>query len=84
VRNDENIKGIKIGEESKLAMYADDANALVEDAFSAKHLLKLADRFGKASGLWLNKETTEALWLGSKKLSDEKPLGGNLAYYNDK
>jgi exonuclease III len=76
VRNDDNIKGIKIGdEESKLAMYADDANALLEDAFSAKHLLKLADRFGKASGLWLNKEKTEALWLGSKKLSDEKPLG---------
>jgi hypothetical protein len=56
-------------------MYADDANGQLKDKQSAKCLLKLADRFGRASGLKPNKEKTEAMWQGSMKDSNEKPLG---------
>ena len=75
IRCDENIAGIKIGDnEVKLAQYADDINGLVEDEASAKLFLLTVERFGVISGLNLNREKCEAMWIGSKRNSTEKPL----------
>jgi len=75
VNNDQRIKGIKLYDnEVKLSQYADDTTCFLYDETSAKHLLEVIDSFGKASGLKLNKNKTEALWLGTKRFSKDKPL----------
>ena len=48
VRNQENIKGIKIsGLETKLLQFADDTTAILADLNSARALLKLLNDFEK-------------------------------------
>ena len=52
VRNDENIKGIKISDsETKLLQLVDDTTAILGDLNSAQALLKLLNDFEKVSGL---------------------------------
>ena len=69
VRNDENIKGIKISDsETKLLQFADDTTAILADLNSAQALLKLLNDFEKVSGLKLNVMKTEAMWIGSLKI----------------
>ena len=66
VRTQENIKGIEIdGMETKLLQFADDTTVFLSDLNSAKALFKLLDYFEKVSGLKLNVEKTEAMWIGS-------------------
>ena len=74
VRNDENIKGIKISDsETKLLQFADDTTAA--DFNSAQALLKLLNDFEKVSGLKLNVMKTEAMWIGSLQNCEDEPLG---------
>ena len=55
IRNQENIKGIKIkGLETKVPQFADDTTAVMSDLESARALFLLLERFEKASGLKLN------------------------------
>jgi len=76
IRQNEMIKGIKVSDtEIKVLQYADDTNGTVEDIESAKRFLAEVDTFGTYSGLQLNKEKTEAMWLGSSRNSRSKPLG---------
>ena len=76
VRNDENIKGIKISDsETKLLQFADDTTAILADLNSAQALLKLLDDFEKVSGLKLNVMKTEAMWIGSLQNCEDEPLG---------
>ena len=42
---------------------------------SAKALFTLLKKFENSSGLKVNSEKTEAMWLGSSRLSNKKPLG---------
>ena len=64
-RKDEEIRGIKIsGTECKLSQYADGSELL----FS--RTLYLLDIFADISGLKVNYEKTEALWIGSLKNSN--------------
>ena len=76
VRNDENIKGIKISDsETKLLQFADDKTAISADLNSAQALLKLLNDFEKVSGLKLNVMKTEAMWIGSLQNCEDEPLG---------
>ena len=76
VRNDVNIKGIKISDsETKLLQFADDTTAILADLNSAQALLKLLNDFEKVSGLKLNVMKTEAMWIGSLQSCEDEPLG---------
>ena len=76
LRNNENIKGIKVGnDEIKLAQFADDTTVFLKDTHSVKTTLDLLNRFWKISGLKLNIDKTEVLGLGSLKDVDLKQFG---------
>ena len=76
IRNDANIKGIKINNsELKLSMYADDMTLVVKDVKSAKHAFALLKTFEHHSGLRLNVDKTEGMWLGGQKHSTNTPFG---------
>ena len=64
VRNNDEIKGIKINKEFKLAQYADDTTAILSDIESIRPLFREIELFGTISGLELNKEKTQVMPLG--------------------
>ena len=73
IREHPKIEGIQVEkEEVKLAQFADDTTPLLKSQKSVKPLLKLLKDFGKISGLEINTEKTEFLWLGDKALSKDK------------
>ena len=83
IRNEKEKKGIKIyNTEVKVSQYADDTTLILDGTEeSARASLLLIEAFGNISGLRLNNEKTEALWIGSKrncnlKLGPEKILNG--------
>ena len=60
-----NIRGIKVeNKEIKLTAFANDLTTFLHGIQSFKRLSITKDRFGICSGLKLNTEKTEALWLG--------------------
>ena len=76
IRSNNDIKGFIVNKnEIKITMYADDTTAFLADKQSAKCLFAELDQFRKASGLKINMEKTEGLWLGSKVNSKENPFG---------
>ena len=58
-----------------MLLYADDMNGILRDVASAKEFLKVVERFGNVSGLKLNREKTEGMWLGRARQCNNKPLG---------
>ena len=72
VRKDENIRGINIANvECKLSQYADDTTMILDGSeLSLSRTLLLLDNFAILSGLKINYEKTEALWMGSYKDRD--------------
>ena len=76
IRQNKQIQGIEVGDKClKLLQYADDTNGLVVNLKSARQFLCVVEEFGVFSGLLLNKDKTEAMWLGKCRRSHEKPLG---------
>lgn len=76
IRSNHDIKGVNFfGEEIKLSIYADDMTAFLTDTISAENLLMLLQKFAQVSGLKINLDKTEAMWLGSCKGRRYKPLG---------
>ena len=76
IRADEEIHGIKIGEyEIKLTQYVDDMTVFVSNRLSAQRLFAVLDRFKLASGLQMNIDKTEGLWLGRNKNCHDTPFG---------
>ena len=76
IRSNANIKGFIVNNNNiKLTMYADDTTAFVADEQSANCLFAELENFRKASGLKINIEKTEGLWLGSNANSQKKPFG---------
>ena len=77
VRESKTIKGIKINEDSeiKISQYADDTNGILDGIVSARAFLEILRKFECCSGLKVNKEKTEAMWLGNERSSNRTPLG---------
>ena len=57
--------------------FADELTAAVSNITSAKRLFEVLDCLTRVSGLKLNKETTEDLWLRSVKNCKKRPFGIN-------
>ena len=58
-----------------LIQYADDTIMFLEDENSVRRLIRLLKTFGDFSRLKVNKEKSDAMWLGSKRHSNKQPLG---------
>ena len=72
IRNDPCIKGIKIDNaEVKLAAFADDLTTFLQDKGYLEHLFGTLKAFEGCAGLKLNKDNTEAYWLGSSHNCNE-------------
>ena len=75
IREDDRIEGMKVnGVEAKLAQYADDTTAILRNLQSAEHFLQTLHEFSKISGLKINKEKTEAMWLGPNRHNNARLL----------
>ena len=73
LREDKEIEGVKIGnEETKLIQFADDTSPILKDKKSIKPLFNLLESFARVSGLIINVEKTEVMWIGKKISSIEK------------
>ena len=66
IRKEKSIKGIHVLDtECKISQYADDTTLLLDGSeLSLQKAFELLDKFGCISGLKVNYEKTEALWIG--------------------
>ena len=68
IKQNENVKGISISKaQSKLLQYADDSTLTLTDSQSISYALKEIEIFTGATGLQLNVNKSEGLWLGTLK-----------------
>ena len=78
-RKDVNVKGIKFGNyEVKQVLYADDITILAKDTSSVERLRSIFEAFEKISGLRVNKEKTNFMWMGNEFEMPGIPTFGNL------
>ena len=76
IRQNNNIAGITFNNtEIKVMQYADDTTGILKDIKSAREFFKTLEEYGKLSGLKLNMEKTEGMWIGQNKHDKRKPLG---------
>ena len=76
VRQNKEINGITKGkEETKLLQYADDMNATLSDTTSLQALLDQLEVFKNVSGLTINCDKTEGMWIGSLRSNKMKLFG---------
>ena len=71
IRQHNNIQGIHInGTEHKISQFADDTEIILQgDKLSFEETISSIETFSKFSGLCLNSNKTNAVWLGSKQNS---------------
>ena len=71
IRNNENIKGIKLhNTEFKISQFADDTSLILDGTEkSLINALETLTFYGKISGLNINMDKTTIIWIGSKKES---------------
>ena len=76
IRQSHLVKGVSLfGNEIKLSQFADDTNLVCSDLLAVENALQILDDFGDISGLRLNKEKTQAMWLDPWANKKVKPLG---------
>ena len=77
IRNHKQIKRIRIlDEECKVSQYADDTTLILNGSdVSMQQSFYLLDSFAEISGLKVNYEKTEALWIGSLRLQKKDYSG---------
>ena len=78
IRKDKEIKGITVNPENitfKGTSFADDNCYTISDKQSVQNLIEKIQRFGKCSGVKLNKEKTEARGMGSLRNNTEVIAG---------
>ena len=75
MRKNIDIQGITTDDhEIKISAYADYAKFLAIKVHSMELVLAICDTFQEFPSLKLNKEKSEACWIGSKKHDKDKPL----------
>lgn len=68
IRQNKNIRGIRIGDtEFKISQLADDTTCFLNDEESGFEVLNIMQSFHSLSGLKINLNKTEAIWIGSKR-----------------
>ena len=83
VRRDTLIRGIQISDnECKISQYADDTTLILDGTRSSiERSFVLLNIFAKLSGLKVNYEKTEALWIGSfKNRTDKLAINQNIRW----
>jgi hypothetical protein len=76
IRENKNIKGIKLGqEEIKISLLADDITLLLENTESIMTTLQTLNQFRKCAGLKINIDKTFAKYIGKLKDNDYYPHG---------
>ena len=76
IRTNENIEGIKIGEdETRSLLCADDMTATLTNISSVEKVIQILNDFEKCSSLKMNLSKTKVMWIGKNKSSLEPPLG---------
>ena len=69
IRNDDNIRGIKLGQnEIKQVLYANDITLFLQDRESVKRVQPIFEAFEKISDLKINKDFFFFCVVGQKKL----------------
>ncbi len=82
IRNSDNIIGIKVGDYTiKLSLLADDTTLVLRDEVSLQNALMLIEKFKLYAGLALNRDKTEAIWIGASKNRVDTPC--NLKWSKD-
>lgn len=73
IRSNKNIKGITVnGTEYRISQYADDTSLLLDGSSSSlNETLKVLTQFSEFSGLKVNFDKTQVIWIGKKKFSTE-------------
>ena len=62
--------------EAKISQFADDAILICSDINALKENMNVINNFSATSGLkFQNKKKTKAMWIGSAKYNETKPLG---------
>ena len=75
IRDSKDIQGIRIGNNMiKLTQYVDDLTVFVSDINSANEVFSILETFFKASGLKVNRDKTEGMWLGKDFQCEDTPL----------
>ena len=71
IRNNKNIKGIKVNNvEFRISKYADDTSIILDGSESSlNQTISELERFSRISGLHVNFEKTQLVWIGSEKYS---------------
>ena len=71
IRNNKNIKGIKVNKvEFRISQYADDTSIILDGTErSLNQTLLELERFSRISGLNVNFDKTQLVWIGSEKYS---------------
>ena len=71
IRQNRNIKGIHINDtEYKISQYADDTSMFLDGSSeSLNNTLSELEKFANISGLKINFDKTQVVWIGSKKYS---------------
>lgn len=79
IKCDDNIEGVCLNNHVfKILQYADDTTGIFKDKKSLKHFISVLEDFNDVSGLKINIDKTEAMWIGSKCKCVKKPL--NLSW----
>ena len=75
IREIKDIKGITVGNtEIKMIQYVDDMTFVCANAKSARKVFDILKQFERISGLKVNLDKTEGLWLGSQRDSNQRPF----------
>ena len=84
IRNNKNIKGIKVqGEEYKLGQYADDLWNILDSADSLDTLLEDPEKFQNFSGQRVNYEKSLAFKIGPNRRTDFKYITKKVVAWTD-
>ena len=76
IRKSKDIVGITIGQHIvNISQLADDTTLILKDETSLSNAITLIEKFKLYSGLTLNKEKTEAVWIGASKNRNDTPCG---------
>ena len=86
ILKDKDIKGIHVGsEEFKISQFADDTTIFLDGSEgSLQQTLNTLEIFGSLSGLKMNLSKTKMLWIGKKRLCNDKINCGMKLNWDDK